>query len=82
MGPHLQVNGPKGGVAYIPYSDATHSDHVEAHADQRLIAAAPDLLEALRVTLRMVEAEFEELAGNHPGVRAARAAIAKAEGRS
>ena len=45
----------------------------EAKANARLIAAAPELLEALRWTARALHAE-------HPAAIKARAVIAKAEG--
>ena len=57
----------------------------ESVANARLIAAAPDLLEALRVMLRSFETgEHYETRNPYcrPYVQAARAAIAKAEGRA
>ena len=53
-------------------------------ANARLIAAAPELLEALKVTVRMLEAAHRELGmytAHDKRINAARAAIAKAEGR-
>lgn len=35
------------GVSYVPYSDRTDADHIQSHADARLIAAAPEMYEAL-----------------------------------
>lgn len=42
--------GPDGGtlIAMVPYSDFTPEEHIASLADARLIAAAPDLLEACR----------------------------------
>lgn len=57
---------------------ATHADITEAswpHADARLIAAAPDLLEIAKVV-----ADWPHKPGEHPLVDMARAAIAKALG--
>lgn len=47
----------------------------EARANARLMAAAPDLLEALKTLSDAFPAQ-----STHPAVKAARAAIAKAEG--
>jgi hypothetical protein len=56
-------------------------------ADARLIAAAPDLLAALRQAEDLISATFENMTTGDAGeataeLRAIRAAIAKAEGRS
>lgn len=58
----------------------TIADFIENDANARLIAAAPDLLKACRVLLAIYDAELGGI--GHPGVREARATIAKAEGRS
>ena len=50
----------------------------EEIANARLIAAAPDLLEALETLSKMAESFASELHEKHPDVVAARAAIAKA----
>jgi hypothetical protein len=47
-------------------------------ANARLIAAAPDLLDAAKLALHELEWEFAPMS---PGAEALRAAIAKAEGR-
>lgn len=69
--PFLQVcGGPKDYVvAYVPYSDRTPVEHIESHADQRLIAAAPALYDAIR---NSDDAHWTP---------AMRAAMAKVEGR-
>lgn len=62
---------------------ATPAQAVEltmALADARLIAAAPDLYEALEEALANIEAREEALAGEEAFVERARAAIAKARG--
>ena len=57
--------GPDGiGIACVAYSDRTNADHVASLADARLIAAAPDLLDALtteRAKVAALEAEVERL---------------------
>lgn len=50
-------------------------------SNARLIAAAPELLEALKAALELLEREFPNPAPNGQIVKA-RAAIAKAEGRA
>jgi hypothetical protein len=67
-------------------------DDVEAQANARLIAAAPELLEALRIaegalknpspTLRARPGEMTIKERRHVARQAVRAAIAKAEGRA
>jgi beta-xylosidase len=62
------------------HSVRTEYGHVtDRDANARLIAAAPELMEALRALADQVE-EYE--LGNPDALRNARAAIAKAEGRS
>ena len=69
-----------------PEPDANGQDVNEAEANARLIAAAPDLLDALCLALPYAEAELElNREAYKPGVPARvlatiRAAIAKAEG--
>jgi hypothetical protein len=80
----------KAGCGYFPEEDESESGFKLVGfikpADTRLIVAAPDLLQALRELLPMVEewhAEFPRDVGDKeaPAIAAARAAIAKAEGR-
>jgi len=58
-------------VAFIPYSDRTPKDHVQSHADQKLIAAAPDLYAALEALLESAD---------RTNLHAARAALRRARG--
>lgn len=53
----------------------------EAEANARLIASAPDLLDALKQALEQLQAYRAMLAGHQSVVRKARIAIAKAERR-
>lgn len=64
-------------VASVAYFRDTSLEEANA----RLIAAAPDMLEALRLLADNIEAAFPGLKRMGPLVQA-RAAIAKAEGRS
>lgn len=59
-------------IAYVIYSDKTPADHVQSHADARLIAAAPDMLAALEDIAITDEADWMR--------ERARTAIAKATG--
>lgn len=58
----------------------THHMDAQGMADARLIAAAPNLLEALQTLTNMAESFAEELHAGHPDVVTAREAIAKATG--
>ena len=71
-----------GGIAYIPYSDRTPKAHVESHADQRLIAAAPDMAEACRMLVESHDADMGTYALGklYEAREAARAALSKARG--
>lgn len=53
-----------------------------AVANAHLIAAAPELLETLKDCVSVMEAELKGLAVIQPELKSARAAIAKAEGKS
>lgn len=74
--PVLQIiSEPTGEVlALVPYSDRTPKAHAECYADARLIAAAPDLLAALKAVMD----EWREGYGLNC-VKQVRAAIARAE---
>ncbi len=62
----LSVLRPDGAsCAFVIYSDLTPEDHVQAHADQRLIAAAPELYEALKCAQLWVST----IASVYPGHR-------------
>ena len=93
-----RVEGHRSGVPHghiISHGINSHGDGPEGYvcdtwnssdADARLIAAAPDLLEALIDTLDFLERHsnrWDGVNGKHPQVvvTAARAAIAKAEGK-
>ena len=68
------------GEEWHPLIASTDDDErlIDWQANARLIAAAPDLLEALQTLVQMSEAFANELHEGHPDVVAARAAIAKA----
>jgi hypothetical protein len=88
--PVLQIYGPDDKVyACVFYSDRLPGEHATSHADARLIAAAPEMLAALKFI-------FEHIADKERGprdlypafglnsgraIKMARDAIAKAEGR-
>lgn len=66
-------------IAYID-RDMCETDE-QAHADARLMAAAPDLLEALKAILPWQDSHPAK-ATDSPLINQCRAAIAKAEGTS
>lgn len=76
--------GPNGSVIleYASYENMWLPDYMPgAEANARLIAAAPELLEALKAIVASDMAMREEDEGNvSPELNAARAAIAKATG--
>lgn len=66
-----------GGSAHsLPFASCRHFNQ---EANARLIAAAPELLEALKLMRHWAEADQVNYTGDHP-VALARAAIAKATG--
>lgn len=65
-------------IATCEPSSRTQKDWDQVFANARLIAAAPDLLEALQTLTSMAESFAGELHAKHPDVVTARAAIAKA----
>jgi len=79
---HLGADGVRYEVArvYGDYNDPDFWPVMEAYA--RLVAAAPDVTEALKSCLNYIENTESELGIRLPCGDAARAALAKAEGRS
>ena len=65
----------RNGCEYVTNAEPEQKEIDTAIANARLIAAAPNLLEALRGMLNALPS-----ATTHPAIRAARAAIAKATG--
>lgn len=86
----LAISGPNGEAlghvrAFIPSGDVQHGMPVmmkwgEGQANARLIAAAPELLEALRWCAEYAQHAPPELEYLHEWAAIARAAIAKATG--
>lgn len=76
-----------GRVIWPPWSDTKESSGYSNKADVRLIAAAPDLLEALKnlasspASFSDERLDYEERQVDKNDLKAALAAIAKAEGR-
>ena len=67
------------GGSVLPILGRTHNFPNNNEANARLIAAAPELLEALKQTLEAMESAAFEI--DDPRILIAREAIAKAEGR-
>ena len=65
----------------IGYNCGYRPGREERRANSLLIAAAPDLLEALKLILEL-ESEADEMAALETAVKQARAVIAKAEGKA
>ena len=82
---YLQIiadDGKKSGTfAYVCWSDRTNEDFIASHADARLIAAAPEMLAALKEVFGGMVAEIGQR-GVDVNFPLLRAAIEKAEGRS
>lgn len=81
-----EIGTRKDGSRWFSIGNPATGPHYQAdifcsEADARLIAAAPDLLDAAKVTLRALEAEYGRRGAevNFPSMYAA---IAKAEGAS
>lgn len=71
---------PERELAFIPYDDRTDAMHIEATASARLIAAAPDLLAALKYLVTHCKG-LDRFEGNpiNQAIADANAVIAKAE---
>ncbi len=77
--PSAVVAAPYGSVDTVcDFSFMTNKPHGEQQANARLIAAAPELLAALRAMIERAEWHGDKDAD---GLCGARAAVAKAEGR-
>jgi len=73
-----QIRGPSFKISVVMWAtDLTEDDYRKRDADMHLIAAAPDLLDALNTWLKQYSAEEYE---DCPEVVQNRAAIAKATG--
>ena len=70
---------PRYACLYADYPSKENPADAELEANARLIAAAPELLEALRVMIAWANAEPGTYPGGYPGTQAAKA-IAKATG--
>jgi len=79
--PHALV-GIGNGSTHVAYVSVTPANAFEADANARLIAAAPDLLAALRNCVETLDAAKQQANGGCEWIASieARAAIAKAEG--
>ena len=86
--PVLQILGGDGKCyAMVFYSDKTPEEHAASYADARLIAAAPDLLAALKFIFEHIADKDRDLSDLYPAfglnssraIEMARAALAKAE---
>ncbi|MFC4923622.1 hypothetical protein [Delftia deserti] len=79
--PMHQPEGLPRGVQIVECRDGYFLPHTEeAKANARLIAAAPDMLAALRDVVAVMERDLAGLVVIRPELTAARAAIAKATG--
>ena len=81
MIPATRQSGQAGDIVYVGRSGGDDSCHVVDGANARLIAAAPELLQALEAALPHLEDREDRVGSDHPlkrALTAARAAIAKA----
>ena len=77
----IRIKAGRRDIYLLWIDDAPVEDYnTEQLANARLIAAAPELLEAVRTLAGMAESFSDELHKDHPDVTAARAAISKATG--
>ena len=76
VGPSLGVGGP------TQATDLTLADEVKRIAEAHLIAAAPDMAEALEKALNFITNTESEMGETLPCGDAARAALAKARGQA
>ena len=76
VGPSLGVGGP------TQATDLTLADEVKRIAEAHLIAAAPDMAEALEKALNVITNTESEMGETLPCGDAARAALAKARGQA
>lgn len=76
------ASGPQTDTVMVADCRTVDVDLPTATANACLIAAAPDLLEALKILLADMDAEYRDRNGDadHDGMDLARAAIAKATG--
>ena len=71
--PMLQIGAGDKVYAYVLYGDGSNKQHIQAHADARLIAAAPKMYAALQ--------ELAGVCGLHThGWQVARTALDKVDG--
>lgn len=82
MANDVMVKGGKEGRIIAVCHSYNRQDRISRLANAHLIAAAPELLEALKSIMPHGLAMDDDAMDHMPGVKAARLAIAKAEGRS
>lgn len=76
----FNITGPRGSLPYIAHIPAQRP---ERDANAVLISACPEMLAALKSVVRQIEPILEKQGFAHCGaIQSARAAIAKAEGRT
>jgi hypothetical protein len=79
--PSFEISSPDVSVAFVFYPHKDVEAREAARADARLIAAAPELLEALEALESEAAAMFSPDESHWKDVERARAAIAKARGK-